>query len=293
MINRPEAEMMQSSRAQPSRAERRRVSIHKSRVAEVEDAWLPPGWEIDPLCESAHQIIIPYHGLFTCSVGNQHSMFDVNSTLFIAPGKEYAVEHPLPGVGDGALIFTPSAELLDEACSAKKSSRDKVFANSSCPSTMPVRLMTQHLRLLISYSNDPLEFDEWVIRTIQEAMQSPAPRPERNCRSVVENAKEILHARSGKRVSLDGIAREVGVSPIYLTQEFTRQEGAPLYRYSQRLRLSRALAELPECEDITGLALDLGFSSHSHFTLAFRKAFGLTPSAYRAKIGSREMRISA
>jgi AraC-like DNA-binding protein len=39
---------------------------------------------------------------------------------------------------------------------------------------------------------------------------------------------------------------------------------------------------LPERDDITDPALDLGFSSHRHFTASFRSAFGLTPSAYRA-----------
>jgi AraC-like DNA-binding protein len=46
--------------------------------------------------------------------------------------------------------------------------------------------------------------------------------------------------------------------------------------------LNRALLDLPHCDSITDLALDLGFSSHSHFTSVFRKAFGMTPSQYRA-----------
>jgi AraC-like DNA-binding protein len=35
--------------------------------------------------------------------------------------------------------------------------------------------------------------------------------------------------------------------------------------------------------DLTRIALDLGFSSHSHFTAAFRRHFGLTPSAFAAR----------
>jgi AraC-like DNA-binding protein len=62
-----------------------------------------------------------------------------------------------------------------------------------------------------------------------------------------------------------------------------------MYRYQLRLRLSRALLELPHCNDITGLALDLGFYSHSHFSNSFRKAFGMTPSSYRAMIGTRQI----
>jgi AraC-like DNA-binding protein len=48
-----------------------------------------------------------------------------------------------------------------------------------------------------------------------------------------------------------------------------------------QLRLARALIEVPHADDLTALALDLGFSSHSHFTAAFRRAFGQSPSTAR------------
>jgi AraC-like DNA-binding protein len=54
-----------------------------------------------------------------------------------------------------------------------------------------------------------------------------------------------------------------------------------LHQYLTQLRLARALVELPHAGDLTSLALDLGFSSHSHFTFAFRRAFGCTPSQFR------------
>ena len=55
----------------------------------------------------------------------------------------------------------------------------------------------------------------------------------------------------------------------------------PLYRYHLRLRLARALDLAPEAEDLTALGLDLGFSSHSHFTAAFRRAYGRAPGEFR------------
>jgi AraC-like DNA-binding protein len=58
-------------------------------------------------------------------------------------------------------------------------------------------------------------------------------------------------------------------------------EGVPLHGYLTQLRLARALVELPHASDLTTLALDLGFSSHSHFTAVFRAAFGCTPSQFR------------
>ena len=62
---------------------------------------------------------------------------------------------------------------------------------------------------------------------------------------------------------------------------FQQVEGLPLYRYQLRLRLARALDLLAEYDDLTALGLDLGFSSHSHFSAAFRQAYGRSPSAFR------------
>ena len=56
-----------------------------------------------------------------------------------------------------------------------------------------------------------------------------------------------------------------------------------------RLRTALERAADPGA-DLTDLALDLGYSSHSHFTAAFRKAFGVTPSAFRRKATGQRVR---
>jgi AraC-like DNA-binding protein len=73
----------------------------------------------------------------------------------------------------------------------------------------------------------------------------------------------------------------VNASPFNFARIFQQQTGLPLHRYLTHLRLRAALERLPETDDITTLALDLGFSSHSHFTDVFRREFGKTPSEYR------------
>jgi AraC-like DNA-binding protein len=77
------------------------------------------------------------------------------------------------------------------------------------------------------------------------------------------------------------VAGEVGVSPVYLTQVFQQVEGLPLYRYQLQMRLARALDLLGESFDLTSLALDLGFSSYSHFSAAFKQAYGQTPAEFQ------------
>jgi AraC family transcriptional regulator len=91
----------------------------------------------------------------------------------------------------------------------------------------------------------------------------------------------VLARDLARRWTLAEVAAEVGVSPVYLTQSFRDVEGVPLYRYQLRLRLARALDLLRDIGDLTELGLHLGFSSHSHFTEAFRQAYGRTPSEFR------------
>jgi len=86
---------------------------------------------------------------------------------------------------------------------------------------------------------------------------------------------------SSEHSQLAEIAAEVRCSPVYLTQVFQQVEGLPLYRYQLRLRLARALDLLAQYDDLTRLSLELGFSSHSHFSAAFREAYGRTPSEFR------------
>ena len=63
--------------------------------------------------------------------------------------------------------------------------------------------------------------------------------------------------------------------------------GTSVYRYTLRQRLARALdAVLASNLDLTSIALDTGFASHSHFTARFRAFFGLTPEALRRRAGS-------
>ena len=61
----------------------------------------------------------------------------------------------------------------------------------------------------------------------------------------------------------------------------------PLYRSQLRLRLGRPLDLLGACDDLTQLGLELGFSSHSHFSAAFRQAYGRSPAEFQRSLHLR------
>lgn len=113
-----------------------------------------------------------------------------------------------------------------------------------------------------------------------------APHSTRSARRT--RCRQVAGTALPRPVRLVEVASAVGASPAYLTDVFRRIEGVPLHRYLVQLRLARALAELPHTDDLTTLALRLGFSSHRHFSAAFRRAFGCTPS--RFPDGARSLR---
>lgn len=101
----------------------------------------------------------------------------------------------------------------------------------------------------------------------------------------VEAARDLIARRYRDNLSLSDIARAVSSSVFHLSRLFHARTGFSLHAYRNQLRLRGALARLAERDaDLTNIALDLGFSSHSHFTDIFRRTFGRTPSAVRRSL---------
>jgi AraC family transcriptional regulator len=250
-------------------------------AALVEDSALSSGNPIARGYSSAYQIALPYFGAFTWSVGGPEALIDPTRILFIRAGEEFGETHPVPGIGHASIVITPKSELLDELCDGVPPHRHLAFRGTSRPANARVRLLA-HWLLAFSQNTliDPITSDEMTLAMLREILdKNPI-----SCVPIriVEKAKRLLHEHCCETIRLDDIARALRVSAVYLTQAFTRAEGMPLYRYLMQLRLNLALSELPNRESLTDLALDLGFSSHSHFTAAFRSTFGLTPSEFRS-----------
>ena len=103
-------------------------------------------------------------------------------------------------------------------------------------------------------------------------------------RDLAASVKLLAAATRGERLRIAPLASRLGCSVFHLCHTFRDVEGTTIGAYQQQLRLrgaARRLLEAPGAP-LSDLALEFGFSSHSHFTAAFRKAFGTTPSALAA-----------
>ena len=106
--------------------------------------------------------------------------------------------------------------------------------------------------------------------------------PVSNSSRCVQIAMSEIAARFDENLSLNALAGLAHCSPYYLSRHFRAVTGFTMAQYRTRLRLLPPLERLFDGEEaLTGLALDLGFSHHSHFTAAFGQWFGLTPSTVR------------
>jgi AraC-like DNA-binding protein len=108
---------------------------------------------------------------------------------------------------------------------------------------------------------------------------------------LAESTRLLLSERFERPLTLDGIARSVHSSPYHLSRVFRRRVGHPIHKYLNRLRLRASLERLADGErDLSGLALDLGYSSHSHFSDAFRRECGMPPSQFRSSVTTASLR---
>jgi AraC family transcriptional regulator len=98
---------------------------------------------------------------------------------------------------------------------------------------------------------------------------------------IAQEARRIVARTFRRRLGLRGLAACVGCSPFHLCRAFREVTGTTLHAHVTTLRLRAALEHLDDSADVTTVALEAGFSSHSHFTAAFKQSFGLTPSRAR------------
>jgi AraC family transcriptional regulator len=237
-------------------------------------------------CTTTTQLVFPYRGVYMRHLGHDQAVAEANQVLFFNAAEGYQVSHPVAG-GDASLTLVvsdaqlrelaPVSLLRDGGTLAFRRQRLRIDARTQAL----VALLRHSLRENIA---EPLEAESLALTLVQRALGPRTTHPAGASfgrQRLVDRAKLVLSSDLARRWTLVEIAAEVRVSPVYLTQVFQQVEGIPLYRYQLRLRLARALDLLARYDDLTALSLDLGFSSHSHFSAAFRQTYGHTPSEFR------------
>jgi AraC family transcriptional regulator len=104
------------------------------------------------------------------------------------------------------------------------------------------------------------------------------PRPDYRVRKAID----LMKANVSERMSLDEVARSVGLSRPHFFSLFKEQTNLTPNVYWNTLRMEEALRQLESTEDpLTAVACNLGFTSQGNFTRFFRDHAGVPPTLYR------------
>jgi len=237
-------------------------------------------------CASSLQLVFTYRGVYVRHLGSDPAVAEANQVVIFNPGEGYRISHPVHG-GDASLVIVPDEEQLRELVPSALQRRGSTLGLDAHrlridPRAQALVALLRHG--LRSGAAELLEAESLALTLVRRAF---GPRTSHRAgstaarRRIVDRTKLVLASDLSRRWTLAELGREIGASPVYLTQVFQQVEAVPLYRYQLRLRLARALDRLDQVEDLSALAFEVGFSSHSHFSATFQRVYGRTPSAFR------------
>jgi AraC-like DNA-binding protein len=224
-----------------------------------------------------------------------------NNVSFYNIGESYSRE-AIGQEGDDCDWIAITPALLDEIHARDEDGRGhaegRVFARSSSP-IKPAAFFAQ--RKMFTSLSDPanpvscMQLEEAVVdlssQIVGDAMEfwgcrdKPRRRPRPTCLrrrlQIIEEAKSILAREYWTDLSLADLADKLHRSAAHLSRLFHAATGFKLSDYRQDLRLRKGLFLLEESGlDIGDIAVRVGFASHSHFTSAFHRRFGTSPSQF-------------
>jgi len=96
-------------------------------------------------------------------------------------------------------------------------------------------------------------------------------------------AKDLIDARYREPLDVPSLARAARLSPAHFSREFRRSFGETPHQYLLTRRLERAAALLRNTDrSVADVCFTVGLRSIGSFTTSFGRAYGMSPTAYRA-----------
>jgi AraC family transcriptional regulator len=245
-----------------------------------------PRWRaVDWIGDRAH-VVVPQTPVRIGPAGGSAEVRTANEVVVYDPDTHYR-RGAVTADGDRCAFVTLDPALADELGLSPARSRIR-----HAPPDPGVYLRFQGARAALAGAvPDLLAVDEAVLATVGHAARragaagagtpDPAATPGAH-RAAVAAVREILASAPARRWTLAELGAAVHYSPYCLARMFRRLTGCTIAAYRRQLCLRASLPRaLRPGADLARIAADHGFSSHSHYTAAFRKHFGCTPSQAR------------
>ncbi|HSE39413.1 MAG TPA: AraC family transcriptional regulator [Acidobacteriota bacterium] len=235
-----------------------------------------------------NRLILPLRGVCVMHFSRGTQVIgEPNLGLIVPAGRSYRVSHPVTEQDD-CFVVEYSSECFRDVMEAVLLSVGICSAGTHSFLSLPA-IAARNLiwRRLAQNFASALEVEETGLGLLSYALQHSRTDVVLRRRSSkiprqIDIAKIVLLTHPEKNWSLNSLASSLNCSPFYLTRSFREYVGMPLHRYQLQTRLAKAIDLLLDSnQDLMTIALNLGFSSHSHFTALFRQLLGFTPNRLR------------
>jgi AraC family transcriptional regulator len=251
-----------------------------------------------------HEFVFPRTSVWIEHPGRRPFVADPTTVTFYNRDEPYA-RRELSPEGDRCEWYAVEPSLLEAVVRdldpevADRSQRPFRFTHGPVDpvSYARQRLVAHHVAT--EAVPDPLFVEVEMIAVLRRVLRqayerrgarTPRPSPLRDAAEIVARATAFGLPRLGEKLTLRRFAAAAGCTPFHLCRAVRAVSGDTLHAWLVRLRLQVSLERVAEPRsDLTEIALDLGFSSHSHFTQAFHHAFGVPPSEFRRGVSSRAL----
>ncbi|TDY22775.1 AraC family transcriptional regulator [Paraburkholderia sp. BL6665CI2N2] len=109
-------------------------------------------------------------------------------------------------------------------------------------------------------------------------------RPERLVPRRVRRVTDYIRANLDGDLAIIELAAQAGLSSFHFARVFRRETGETPHQYVSRLRLEEAARLLRATgQTVLQIAIAVGFENASHFSVQFKRGYGVTPLAYRLR----------
>lgn len=226
--------------------------------------------------------------------GHEPFVSDASCMVFFDRGTVYRRRRICP-LGERATVVNLRPDLLQEVLESAGAVRGGRVLAGVCGRLEPAlheKSVALANRLASGVPFEPVAAEEAALELVVGAFRAntgawrKAPGEGRRAASsqleMVAFVKQHIRENIGQKTSLSELAGLLGVSPFYLCRFFRAATGQTVHQYQLQIRLAAALDMLPEYQgNLATLAVDLGFSSHSHLTTLFKRAYGYSPGSSR------------